>query len=40
MYNDFFNVVLFSQVSKKLECRVGQHGIDYGLKKFKTLLQN
>jgi len=33
LYNDFFNVVLFSQVSKKLECRVGQHGIDYGLKK-------
>lgn len=33
LYNDFFNVILFTHASKNLVCRVGQHGIDYGLKK-------
>lgn len=33
IYNDFFNVILFIHSSKNLVCRVGQHGIDYGLKK-------
>lgn len=33
IYNDFYNLILFIHSSQNKVCRVGQHGIDYGLKK-------